>query len=91
MTRRTRKIGAPDHAGAERVSRREAAEHLTDLAYALTVGGPLKMKDGEVTGQVPDELLMKRESTADDDRVALRLVLSWSTDDRSGGRRPRRP
>ena len=84
-------MSAPDQAGAERVSRREAAEHLTDLAYALTVGGPLKMDDGGVTGQVPNELVMKRESTENDGRVALHLVLSWSTDDPSGGRRARRP
>ena len=48
----------------ERLSRQQAAERLTDVAYALTIGG---------------EVVLKRNGSADGDRVALELELSWST------------
>lgn len=80
----------PDHGDGERLTRLEAADRLTDLAYALTVGGPFTVGGGEVAGQVPDELVMKRRSTAEDDRVALQLELSWPTRGGPGARRGRR-
>jgi hypothetical protein len=88
MRRPARQMSATDPKDGEPVTRREAAERLTDLAYALTVGGPFTVEDEEMAGQVPDELVMKRKSTAEDDRVALRLELSWST--RGGPGRPAR-
>lgn len=81
---------APDQEDGERVTRRQAAERLTDLAYALTVGGPLELGDGEATEQVPDELVMKRGTTGQGARVALKLELSWTTRNGPDDQRPRR-
>jgi hypothetical protein len=84
-------MSAPDREDGERVTRRQAAERLTDLAYALTVGGPIEMGDGEVTGRIPEELVMKRGTTAQDARVGLQLELSWPSREEPDDRRPRRP
>jgi amphi-Trp domain-containing protein len=64
----------------ERLSRQQAAERLTDVAYALMTGGELRL-DGEsqVTVPIADEVVMRRNGKADDDRVELALDLSWST------------
>ena len=64
----------------ERLSRQQAAEHLTDVAYALMTGGPLPF-DGERQTTVPiaDEIVLKRSWTACGDRIQLELQLSWST------------
>ena len=79
-----------DQGDGERLTRREAADRLTDLAYALTVGGPFTLGDGEVAGEVPDELEMKRRSTTENDRVAVQLELSWRTRRGPNARRGRR-
>jgi amphi-Trp domain-containing protein len=65
----------------ERVSRREAAERLTDIAYGLTSGGPIELRiDGRsVKLPVGDDLVLKRESTSNQGRTRLQLELSWST------------
>lgn len=65
----------------ERLSRREAAERLTDIAYGLTSGGPIELRiDGRsVKLPVGDDLVLKRESTSDEGRTRLELELSWST------------
>ena len=62
-----------------RVSPQEAAERLTDMAYALIAGGPLRLTaDGAcVTVPLRDDLRMRRDLTSDGDRVRLELELSW--------------
>jgi amphi-Trp domain-containing protein len=66
------------HTGEERLSRQQAAECLTDLAYVLITGRPLNLdRDQQVT--VADEVVVKREGTSKDDRVKLEVEVSWST------------
>jgi len=62
-----------------RVSPQEAAERLTDMAYALVAGGPLQLTVDGVRVAVPllDDLRMRRDLTADGDRIRLGLELSW--------------
>jgi amphi-Trp domain-containing protein len=64
----------------EQVSRQRAAEHLVDIAYALTAGGTLELRaDGtDVKVPVPDRVVLKRESRSDGDRVEVEVVLTWS-------------
>lgn len=64
----------------ERLSRRQAAEWLTDVAYALMTGGELRLDgDRQITVPSADEVVLKRNGSATGDRVALELELSWST------------
>jgi amphi-Trp domain-containing protein len=65
----------------ERLSRREAAERLTDIAYGLTSGGPIELRiDGHsLKLPVGDDLVLKRESTSNEGGTRLQLELSWST------------
>ena len=68
------------HENSERLSRQQAAEHLTDVAYALMRGGELRLNgDGQVTVPIADEVMLKRIGTATGDRIQLELELSWST------------
>ncbi len=64
----------------ERLSRQQAAERLTDVAYALMTGGELRL-NGDRWFKVPivDEVVLKRNGKANGDRVELELELSWST------------
>jgi amphi-Trp domain-containing protein len=62
----------------ERLSRQQAAEYLTDVAYALMTGGELELK-GDLKAPIADEVVLKRNGSADGHRVALELELSWST------------
>jgi len=64
----------------EHVSRRQAAERLVDLAYALTTGGRLELTvDGErVNMPLADELRLERNLRSKADLVELTLELSWS-------------
>ena len=64
----------------EQVSRQRAAEHLVDIAYALTAGGALELR-ARGTGvkvPVPDRVVLKRESRSNGDRVEVEVVLTWS-------------
>jgi amphi-Trp domain-containing protein len=65
----------------DRVSPRQAAERLTDLAYALAAGGPLELSSGgeRLRLALGDELRMRHDVSADGERVQLALRLSWST------------
>jgi amphi-Trp domain-containing protein len=67
----------------ERVPRQRAAEHLVDIAYALTGGETLELRhDGEqVIIAVADEVLMIRRSTSKGGRVEVTFQLSWSSPD----------
>jgi amphi-Trp domain-containing protein len=60
------------------LSRRQAAERLTDVAYALTAGGCLKLgADHDVSMPVGDQLVFKWRSRSRDGRVELGIELSW--------------
>lgn len=68
------------HENSERLSRQQAAEHLTDIAYALIMGGPLTLNgERQVTVPIADEIVLRRRGTANDGRIQLELRLSWST------------
>jgi hypothetical protein len=55
---------------SRRLSRRQAAERLVDLAYTLTAGHPLEVRaDGETM----------RVAVPEDGLVELDLELSWSS------------
>ena len=71
----------------EQISRQQAAERLSDVAYALTVGGRL-MLDGDEEVAVPavDRVVMRRASKSIGDRVEIHLTLSWSMPSPSGDR-----
>ena len=64
----------------ERLSRREAAERLIDIAYALTAGGPIELSASgrRITVAVAKELRLERELKSEGDQVELDLQLSWS-------------
>jgi amphi-Trp domain-containing protein len=70
-----------DYSDEERLSRQEAAERLTDIAYGLTSGGPIELRiDGRsVKLPVGDDLVFKRDSTSNEGRTRLQIELSWST------------
>jgi amphi-Trp domain-containing protein len=73
-------LNGSTHENGERLSRQQAAEHLTDVAYALMTGGELRLNgDGQVTVPIADEVMLKRSGTAYGDRIQLELQLSWST------------
>ncbi len=64
----------------EQVSRQQAAERLADIAYALTAGGTLELRTNGEQVRVPvaNEVLVKRETTSNGDRVDVEVVLTWS-------------
>jgi amphi-Trp domain-containing protein len=68
------------HTDEERLSRRQAAERLVDIAYALTVGGPLKLNAAgrRIAFPVANELRLRRELMSEGDRVELELELTWA-------------
>jgi amphi-Trp domain-containing protein len=73
-------VTASKHRSRDRISRQEAAERLTDIAYALTTDGRLSLGIGrQVTLPVADEVVLTRESRTSRGRVELELELSWST------------
>jgi amphi-Trp domain-containing protein len=63
----------------ERVSRRQAAERLADIPFALTAGETLELRAGgdRLRVQVADELLLRRRGKATGDQVSVELELSW--------------
>jgi hypothetical protein len=64
----------------EQLSRQQAAERLTDIAYILIAGGALKLDDDQqVSAPVGDQVMLRRDSRSMGDRVELRLRLTWST------------
>jgi hypothetical protein len=64
----------------ERLPRRLAAELLTDVAYALTVGDTLEVRTSSrnVTVPVGDTVLMTRGSRADGELVEVEVRVRWS-------------
>jgi hypothetical protein len=62
----------------ERLSPRQAAERLTDIAYVLTTGGMLNLGGGQkVAVPLAVEVVLRREVKANDGHITLEL--SWST------------
>jgi amphi-Trp domain-containing protein len=82
-----------DYSDEERLSRQQAAERLTDIAYALTSGGPIEIRiDGHsVKLPIGEDLVLKRESGSNQGRTRLQLELSWSTATAPKGPRPKLP
>ena len=73
-------LNGSTHENGERLSRQQAAERLTDVAYALTRGGELTLNgDRQVKVPIAEEVVLKRIDSATGDRVELELELSWST------------
>jgi amphi-Trp domain-containing protein len=70
------------HEASEHLSRRQAAERLTDIAYALTMGPPfdLTVGDDRISVPITDELVLEGEVTSEGERVQLELELSWSVE-----------
>jgi len=68
------------HSDSERVSHHRAAERLVDLAYALTMGGPLELElAGErVSVPVAREVVVQSSSASDGRHVTVELAVSWS-------------
>jgi amphi-Trp domain-containing protein len=66
----------------EHLSRQQAAERLVDIAYALTAGATLELRThGEhVNVPVADEVVLKRTSATDGERVDVHIQLSWSAE-----------
>jgi amphi-Trp domain-containing protein len=61
-----------------RLSRQKAAERLTDIAYALTTGGRLKLGDEEeVSIPAADHVALKCATRSEDGRIELGIELSW--------------
>lgn len=68
---------------SEHLSRQQAADRVTDLAYVLTVGGPLKLAGGDEVA-VPDRVALRVGGRSDDGRVEIALTLSWSAEKSPG-------
>ena len=64
---------------ANELSRQQAAERLTDIAYALTAGGRLRVdNDDEVDLALAGRMRLKRERRSRNGRVELGIELSWT-------------
>ena len=72
-----------EHFDLERVSSNRAAERLVDLAYALTMGGPMELHvAGErVSVPVARELILESASESKGTEIRLALALTWSVPD----------
>ncbi len=71
------------HSDSQRLSPLRAAERLVDLAYGLTVGGPMELHvAGErVSVLVAREVVLESASESNGREVKLELALSWSMPD----------
>ena len=63
----------------ERLARRQVAERLADIAYALAAGETLELRgNGErLRVRIADEVLLRRRSKTTGDHVSVELELSW--------------
>ena len=75
----TRTTTTQDFTYEERLSRQQAAERLVDIAYALTAGATLELRTNGARVNVPvaDDVVLKRTSTADGERVDVHIQLRW--------------
>jgi hypothetical protein len=57
----------------------KAAEQLADIAYALTLGGPLDLgtEGAEAGVRVPEEVRLESETRSDGERVEIAVLVSW--------------
>jgi amphi-Trp domain-containing protein len=66
----------------ERLSRQQAAERLADIAYALAAGVTLELRatceQVPVNVPVTDEVVLRRRTASDGDRVDVEVQLSWT-------------
>ncbi len=78
------------HKDDERLSRRQAAERLVDIAYALTAGRPLELNVAgrRITVPMGNELRLGRELKSDGNRVELELDLTWAIPESSSAAKP---
>ena len=78
------------HRDEEQLSRRQAAERLVDIAYALTAGRPLELdSDGRrITVPMGNELRLGRKLKSEGDRVGLELDLTWAIPEASSAAKP---
>ena len=65
----------------ERVSRREAAERLVDIAFSLTAGETLELRAGgeRLRVRVADEVILTRQGKTTGDHVYVEVELTWLT------------
>jgi amphi-Trp domain-containing protein len=65
----------------ERVSRRQAAERLMDIAFSLTAGETLELRAGceRLRDRVADEVRLTRQGKTTGDPVSVELELSSLT------------
>ena len=65
----------------ERVSRRQAAERLVDIAFALTAGETLELRAGSerLRVRVADEVILTRQGKTTGDHVSVEVELRWHT------------
>ena len=68
------------HSDFERLSPSRVAERLVDLAYALTVGGPMELHlaGDRVSVPVAREVVLESASESKGREVKLEFALSWS-------------
>jgi hypothetical protein len=68
-----------DFKHSEHISRRQAAERLTDVAYALVVRSPVALQiDGQrVVVPAHEELLVQWELGYADGRLQLKMEVGW--------------
>ena len=78
------------HKDEEQLSRRQAAERLVDIAYALTAGRPLELNsDGRrITVPMGNELRLGRKLKSEGDRIGLELDLTWAIPETSSAAIP---
>ena len=61
------------------LSRQQAAERLTDIAYAVTAGGRVGLDNGEELDlAVAGSVRLKREGRSRNGRIELGIELSWT-------------
>ena len=68
------------HEDEERLSRRQVAERLVDIACAFTAGRPLELNAAgrRITVPMGNELRLARKLSSEGDRVELELDLTWA-------------
>jgi amphi-Trp domain-containing protein len=80
------------HRDEERLSRRQVAERLVDIAYALTADRPLELNTAgrRITVRMGDELRLGRKLKSEGDRVGLELDLTWAIPQAPSATKPSR-
>ena len=78
------------HKDEQQLSRRQAAERLVDIAFALTAGRPLELNaDGRrITVPMGNDLRLGRKLKSEGDRVELELDLTWAIPEASSAAKP---